>query len=272
MDNIIIILFIIAIMYYFILRDNLVKTTGSNNKTYYTRKNQADIAVEQLVKIDDFLLKLNKLLVKEHPNHILIQKKLKKSITLKELPDKSNYIAYTINKNNLYICLRDKSGSFENEYNRIYFVVMHELAHIITKSIGHTEEYWNNYKLILKTAIDNNLYEYKNYYKEPVEFCDKKITSTPYLIGGNTNTNNISKIIGVIILLLIGFYVYKTLNKKNNSISSQSNTGYEELPIAYNQDLLGLNRTFSGNLQNAFGERLWPPKIHNLSNLNLKNV
>ena len=64
----------IAFIFYFILRDNLVKTTGSNNKIYFTRKNQADIAVEKLVKIDNFLLKLNKLLVKEHPEHILIQK------------------------------------------------------------------------------------------------------------------------------------------------------------------------------------------------------
>ena len=30
---------------------------------------------------------------------------------------------------------------------------MHELAHIITKSIGHTDEYWNNYKLILKQQL-----------------------------------------------------------------------------------------------------------------------
>ena len=52
---------------------------------------------------------------------------------------------------------------------------MHELAHIITKSVGHTDEYWDNYRLILKTAIDNGLYEYKNYYEEPVEFCNKKI-------------------------------------------------------------------------------------------------
>ena len=185
--KIFIILSVIAIIFYFVLRDNLVKTTGSNNKIYYTRKNKADIAVEKLVKIDNFLLKLNKLLVEEHPEHILIQKKLKKPITLKELPDNSKYIAYTVNKNNMYICLRDKSGKFEEQYNRVYFVIMHELAHVITKSVGHTDEYWDNYRLVLKTAIDNDLYEYRNYYEEPVEFCNKKITSTPYLIGGNIN-------------------------------------------------------------------------------------
>ena len=50
--KIFIILGVVAIIFYFVLRDNLVKTIGSNNKTYYTRKNKADIAVEKLVKID----------------------------------------------------------------------------------------------------------------------------------------------------------------------------------------------------------------------------
>jgi len=212
--KIFIILGVTAIILYFILRDNLVKTTGSNNKSYYTRKNQADIAVEQLVKIDDFLLKLNKLLVKEHPDHILIQKKLKKPIILKELPDRSDHIAYTINKTNLYICLRDKSGEFEDQYNRVYFVAMHELAHIITKSIGHTEEYWTNYRLVLKTAIDNGLYEYKNYFEEPVEFCNKKITSTPYVKGGNFTMDtswNIVMFTGLILLII--YFIYKKFFK-----------------------------------------------------------
>jgi len=222
--KIFIILSVVAIIFYFVFRDNLVKTTGSNNKIYYTRKNKADIAVEQLVKIDDFLLELNKLLVKEHPDHILIQKKLKKPITLKELPDNSKHIAYTVNKTKLYICLRDNSGEFEDKYNRIYFVAMHELAHIITKSVGHTEEYWNNYRLVLKTAIDNDLYEYRNYYEEPVEFCNKKITSTPYVKGGELNNDktwNMFMIGGLI--LLIGFYLYKTLNKKNNTNTNITN-------------------------------------------------
>ena len=42
---------------------------------------------------------------------------------------------------------------------------MHELAHLITKKYGHDTEYWDNYKLLLNTAIKNNLYMYKNYSK-----------------------------------------------------------------------------------------------------------
>ena len=110
----------------------------------------------------------------------------------------------------MYICLRDKSGKFEDQYNRVYFVIMHELAHVITKSVGHTDEYWDNYRLVLKTAIDNNLYEYKNYYEEPVEFCNKKITSTPYLIGGNINLHfNFIYSFGLLALILYFLLNYK---------------------------------------------------------------
>ena len=245
----------IAFIFYFILRDNLVKTTGSNNKIYFTRKNQADIAVEKLVKIDNFLLKLNKLLVEEHPDHILIQKKLKKPIILKELPNNSKHIAYTVNKNNMYICLRDKSGEFENQYNRVYFVAMHELAHVITKSVGHTDEYWDNYRLILKTAIDNGLYEYKNYYEEPVEFCNKKITSTPYLIGGELNNEEIWNMIMILgFSLLIGYFIYKKFFKNSTDKLKSVN----ELKGAFSPIMLPVSSENNEcKAHNIWGERIF---------------
>ena len=83
---------------------------------------------------------------------------------------------------------------------------MHELAHIITKSVGHTDEYWENYRLILKTAVDNDLYKYKNYYEEPVEFCGKQINSTPYLKGGSFNSNCMYKLL--LLCVIIGFIIY----------------------------------------------------------------
>ena len=258
--KIFIILGVIAIIFYFVMRDNLVKTTGSNNKIYFTRKNQANIAVEQLVKIDDFLLKLNKLLVEEHPDHILIQKKLKKPITLKELPDNSKHIAYTLNKNNLYICLRDKSGEFENQYNRVYFVAMHELAHIITKSVGHTEEYWDNYRLVLKTAIDNGLYEYRNYYEEPVEFCNKKITSTPYVKGGELNndeTLNMLMIGGLI--LLIGYFIYKFYRPKSDSRNFDEFSSVNKLERVYSPIMLPVSPEIYNECRphNIWGDRVF---------------
>ena len=58
--------------------------------------------------------------------------------------------------------------------------MIHELAHIITKSIGHTEEFWNNMKFLLKEANKLNIYLPIDYNKTNVEYCGMLIKSTPY--------------------------------------------------------------------------------------------
>jgi len=207
----------ILIIYYF-LKNGLVKTKASNNKIYYTQKSNAVMAAEKLVKIDIFLEKLNKHLLEDHKDHKMIQKKLKNNVTIKELPKNSKHIGYIINKNTLHICLRNKNGQFINKYNKIYFVVMHELAHMITKSVGHTDEYWNNYKLIIKTAIKHNLYKYKDYYNNPVKYCGIDINSSPYIKGGELLDNRtIYKIISIVILIFIAFILYKYFYNNNTT-------------------------------------------------------
>ena len=59
------------------------------------------------------------------------------------------------------------------------FVALHELAHIMTKSIGHTEEFWNNFRYLLKKAIKLGLYNDVNFEKNPVDYCGTKITNSP---------------------------------------------------------------------------------------------
>ena len=60
------------------------------------------------------------------------------------------------------------------------FVALHELSHIATKSIGHTTEFWNNFKFILKEAVKIKIYEPVNYKKKPKNYCGMKITDNPY--------------------------------------------------------------------------------------------
>ena len=44
------------------------------------------------------------------------------------------------------------------------FVAIHEIAHIMTKSIGHKPEFWNNFKFLLENAkeIDDQIDSLKN--------------------------------------------------------------------------------------------------------------
>jgi len=43
------------------------------------------------------------------------------------------------------------------------FVAIHELGHLMTKSIGHNTEFWDNMRFLLKEAISANLYTKEDY-------------------------------------------------------------------------------------------------------------
>ena len=45
------------------------------------------------------------------------------------------------------------------------FVAVHELAHIASASIGHTDEFWTNFKFLLEEAEKLNIYKPIDYIK-----------------------------------------------------------------------------------------------------------
>jgi hypothetical protein len=59
-------------------------------------------------------------------------------------------------------------------------VAIHELGHIMTVSIGHTAEFWQNFRFLLKNAIDLGLYKPIDYKKKPAAYCGMDITDNPY--------------------------------------------------------------------------------------------
>lgn len=95
-------------------------------------------------------------------------------------PD-AKYTSYSVNKGEkIVFCLRDKKDGEELvKENIMTFVAIHELGHLMTKSIGHEPEFWNTFKLLLKIAIDNNLYKNIDFNSTPKEYCGVKITDTP---------------------------------------------------------------------------------------------
>ena len=91
------------------------------------------------------------------------------------------YTSYSVNKGEkIVFCLRsrDEQQKLVNE-NVMMFVALHELAHIMTKSVGHTEEFWNNFRYLLKKAIEIGVYKSVDFESKPVDYCGIKITSSP---------------------------------------------------------------------------------------------
>ena len=90
--------------------------------------------------------------------------------------------SYSENKGEkIVVCLRDKTAPPYPliEENTIMFVLIHELAHLMTESVGHTPEFWTNMRLLLQDCIKIGVYTPVNYSKNPVKYCGMTITDTP---------------------------------------------------------------------------------------------
>jgi predicted metal-dependent hydrolase len=63
--------------------------------------------------------------------------------------------------------------------NTLTFVAIHELAHTMTLSIGHKEEFWNNFKFLLENAVRAHIYTAVDYGKTPIQYCGILIDENP---------------------------------------------------------------------------------------------
>lgn len=104
-----------------------------------------------------------------------------RSDKISEGSENSKYTSYSINKGEkIVLCIRSKDEQKKLvDLNTMMFVVLHELAHIATKSIGHTPEFWENFKWILKEAVNTGIYKSQDFNNKPVEYCGIQITDNP---------------------------------------------------------------------------------------------
>ena len=58
--------------------------------------------------------------------------------------------AYNVNKGEqISICLINKKTNTLNQYNEIMYVVLHELAHIMTEDYSHNAEFWKQFEFLV---------------------------------------------------------------------------------------------------------------------------
>jgi hypothetical protein len=95
----------------------------------------------------------------------------------------SELTAYSENKGEkLAFCLNTAKNAGDNliDINTLTFVALHELSHIMTETIGHKQEFWQNFKFLLENAKKANIYNPIDYKKKPQEYCGIKINDNPY--------------------------------------------------------------------------------------------
>jgi hypothetical protein len=99
-----------------------------------------------------------------------------------EATPEAEHTSYSVNKGEkIYLCLRQREGTNESlvDENVMVFVALHEMAHVITPSIGHGPDFWNNFGWLLKQAESNGIYSYQDFKSHPVSYCGLNITDSP---------------------------------------------------------------------------------------------
>ncbi len=100
---------------------------------------------------------------------------------LESTPD-ADHTSYSVNKGEkVHFCLRQRQGADETlvSENIMVFVALHEMGHMVTDSIGHEPEFWNNFGWLLKEAEKIGVYQYQDFKAHPVRYCGTNITDQP---------------------------------------------------------------------------------------------
>lgn len=160
-----------------------VKSDIDNNEYLVRNRDNKQQAADLLAKVRLKLEKIISSMKQKYPNDKSVLRMSKKfnADNISESGKSSQYTSYSVNKGEkIVFCIRQKDEDESLvEENTITFVSIHELAHIMTKSIGHTEEFWNNFRRLLKEAIELGLYQKEDYQSNPKEYCGIKVTDSP---------------------------------------------------------------------------------------------
>lgn len=100
---------------------------------------------ENHLQEDPMLWKLKEMLIPLHPS-------------VKEIKLYKGEKSYTINKEKIYICLKDEKEDYYPT-NHLVYVMIHELAHLVNKDdVGHTPKFHAIFEELLDKAYSLGIY------------------------------------------------------------------------------------------------------------------
>jgi len=143
-------------------------------------------AADLLARVRQRMQKLYNYLIATYPEKLQVKQlrqnfKPEPSRISESTPD-AEHTSYSVNKGeSVHLCLRQRQGNNESlvKENVMTFVALHEMAHMITTTIGHGPDFWNNFGWLLKISEEQGIYTYEDFAAHPVSYCGVKITDSP---------------------------------------------------------------------------------------------
>tara|TARA_Y100001970_G_C14259451_1_gene878610 strand:- start:19572 stop:20180 length:609 start_codon:yes stop_codon:yes gene_type:complete len=149
-------------------------------------KNEKQLLLKRLSSKINGFLNIIRLQEQINPSIKRLFKRLgNKGITRIEeiIPTTSTYHYTENNGKKLKLCL-GKTQKIEYkediiDFNTLFFITLHELAHTMTLEEGHTKEFYDNFKYLITEAIKFKIYKSENYKNTRRTYCGIPLTENP---------------------------------------------------------------------------------------------
>lgn len=147
------------------------------------KQQAADLLAGIRQKLDTLIAHLTKMFP-DDPRTKMITGNFR-SDRISEGVENGKYTSYSINKGEkIVFCLRSRDESKKlMDLNTMMFVALHELAHVGSSDVGHTQQFWENFRWLLEEAIQIGIYREQDFKAKPVPYCGIMITDSPLNYG-----------------------------------------------------------------------------------------
>ena len=154
------------------------------NRYCVRERAKLELAANLLATVTEKCKKMVLYMKEKHPDDSRVKKLVEgfNPKTISETLPTSELTAYSENKGEkIAFCLNKKKDEDKLiDINTLTFVALHELSHVMTTSVGHKQEFWQNFKFLLENAKAANIYQPQDYKKNPEEYCGMTISDNPY--------------------------------------------------------------------------------------------
>ena len=159
--------------------------SSKDGNRYCVRERQKlELAANLLAEVTGKCKSLVQYMKEKHPDDPRVKRLVEgfNPQRISETLPTSELTAYSENKGEkIAFCLNTtKNGDKLIDINTLTFVALHELSHILTESVGHKQDFWNNFKFVLENAKAAGIYDPIDYKKNPQEYCGMTINDNPY--------------------------------------------------------------------------------------------
>ena len=172
------------------------KLDGNNYRVIkkYNNHNDASDMIAEMNLFTKKLIKSLRHVYLEHPDVRTSDYEIGKTFTITLMeryypeslsenePESPQKTSFTKNKGEeISLCLREKTSGQNKMHDAdlLKFVLIHELAHVISIRLNHGKEFWVNFKFLLEFCERHDLYKSQDYKKNNTVYCGMYIRYNP---------------------------------------------------------------------------------------------